>query len=98
MSKGLDTFPARSRDFISPHGGPAVFRQFPRPNKAQTRFLDDRKRPPRITTNRYRDKAALLKDVLEDEAAYREETRNFDKAVLDLWAARADMEKAMGED
>ncbi len=52
----------------------------------------------RITVNRYRDQAALLKDVLQDEASYRDETRNFDKAVLDLWTARADLEKAMGED
>lgn len=52
----------------------------------------------RITMNRYRDQAALLKDVLQDEASYRNETRNFDKAILDLWTARADLEKAMGED
>jgi len=52
----------------------------------------------RITVNRYRDQSALLKDVLQDEASYRDETRKFDQAVLNLWTARADLEKAMGED
>lgn len=52
----------------------------------------------RITMNRYREKAALLKDVLQDEASFRDATRKFDGAVLDLWKARADLEKAMGED
>lgn len=52
----------------------------------------------RITMNRYREKAALLKDVLQDEASFRDATRKFDGAVLDLWKARADLEKAMGVD
>jgi outer membrane protein TolC len=52
----------------------------------------------RITMNRYQEKAALLKDVLQDEASFRDATRKFDGAVLDLWKARADLEKAMGVD
>lgn len=50
----------------------------------------------RITTNRFKQQSALLKDVLQAQTSF-EETRNqLEQALLSVWVARADFEKAVG--
>ncbi|HOE16565.1 MAG TPA: TolC family protein [Syntrophorhabdaceae bacterium] len=52
----------------------------------------------RTTKNQYAEKTLLLKDVLEAEAALAEANRQYQNALLDLWKAKANFEKAMGEE
>ncbi len=52
----------------------------------------------RVTTERYGQKTVLLKDVLEDQERLAEAGRSRDEALLSAWTARADLEKAVGED
>jgi len=52
----------------------------------------------KVTTERYRQKAALLKDVLEDQDRLAAADRQVDEALLAAWTARADLERALGED
>jgi len=52
----------------------------------------------RVTTERYGQKAVLLKDVLEDQERLAEADRSLDETLLSAWTARADLEKALGED
>lgn len=52
----------------------------------------------RVTTNRHRLEAALLSDVLQRQAALADADQQYSQAVLSFWTARADFEKAMGED
>src|SRR5262245_22727728 len=52
----------------------------------------------RINTNRYRLTAALLSDVLQSQSTLAEANHQFQQALLDYWTARAEFEKALGED
>ena len=52
----------------------------------------------KVTTNRYQQKAALLKDVLEDQERLADADRQQQQALLSAWTARADLERALGED
>ncbi len=52
----------------------------------------------KVTTERYAQKAALLKDVLGDQERLADADRQADEALLQAWTARADLEKALGED
>ncbi len=52
----------------------------------------------RVTTERYGQKAVLLKDVLEDQERLAEADRSLDETLLSAWTARADLEKTLGED
>lgn len=52
----------------------------------------------KVTTNRYEQKAALLKDVLEDQERFADAGRRQQDALLSAWTARADLERALGED
>jgi outer membrane protein TolC len=52
----------------------------------------------RVTLNKYRDQAALLKDVLQVQASSADANNQYQQAVLSLWTARADFEKAIGEE
>jgi len=52
----------------------------------------------RETTDRYRQKAALLKDVLEDQQRLAAADQKREEALLAAWSARANLEKALGED
>jgi outer membrane protein len=52
----------------------------------------------RITTLRHREEAVLLKDVLEAQAALSAATTDHDRALLTFWTARADLQKALGEE
>lgn len=52
----------------------------------------------RVASNRYRAQAALLKDVLQAQNSLAEANYQYQQALLALWAARADFEKALGGD
>ena len=52
----------------------------------------------RVTLNKYKDQAALLKDVLQVQAASADANNQYQQAVLSLWTARADFEKAIGDE
>ena len=51
----------------------------------------------RVAMNKYEQKAALLKDVLQLQAAMAEKTYKYQETLMSFWTARADLEKAIGE-
>ena len=51
-----------------------------------------------IVTNKYRLEAVLLKDVLQAQTALADANSEYQKALLGFWTAKADFEKAIGED
>jgi len=52
----------------------------------------------RVNKNRYELQAALLSDVLQTEATLAESNHQYQQALLSFWTAKAELEKAMGED
>lgn len=52
----------------------------------------------RVISNRYAEKAALLNEVLEAQTALTQAHHEFSKSLADFWTAKADFEKALGED
>src|SRR5206468_1775028 len=52
----------------------------------------------RVTMNRYTQKAALLQDVLQAQSALADANHQYQQAVLGVMTARADVEKAIGEE
>ena len=52
----------------------------------------------RINTNKYKLTAALLSDVLQSQSTLAEANHDFQQALLGYWTARAEFEKALGED
>jgi len=52
----------------------------------------------RITMNQYRQQAVLLKDLLEAQAGLAHANDQYQQALLGFWTAKADFEKALGED
>jgi len=52
----------------------------------------------RINTNKYRLTAALLSYVLQSEANVAESNHQYQQTLLNYWTAKADFEKALGED
>jgi outer membrane protein TolC len=52
----------------------------------------------RVNTNKYKVTATLLADVLQSQSALAEANHQFQKALLGYWAAKAEFEKALGED
>ncbi len=52
----------------------------------------------RVATNKFRVETVLLKDVLLAQTAVAESNHEYQQALLAFWAARADLEKAVGED
>jgi outer membrane protein TolC len=52
----------------------------------------------RIMTNRYAQKAALLQEVLQAHASLANANSQYSRALLAFWTAKADFEKAIGED
>jgi outer membrane protein len=52
----------------------------------------------RIAKNRYVQKAALLKDVLQAQADLVDAEAQYSQALSGYWSARADFSKAIGED
>jgi outer membrane protein TolC len=52
----------------------------------------------RVITNKYKQQAALLKDVLQEQAQLASANQQYQQALAQYWTARADLEKAMGEE
>lgn len=52
----------------------------------------------RVNTNRYKLTAALLSDVLQSQAMLAESNNRYQQALLGYWTARAELEKAMGDE
>jgi outer membrane protein TolC len=52
----------------------------------------------RVNTNKYKLAAALLSDVLQTQSTLAEANDQFQKALLGYWTARAEFEKALGDD
>src|SRR5215475_4511898 len=52
----------------------------------------------RINTNKYKLTSALLSDVLQSQSTLAEANHDFQQALLGYWTARAEFEKALGED
>ena len=52
----------------------------------------------RIATDRYAQQAALLQDVLQAQANLAEANQQYQQGLLSFWTARADLEKALGEE
>ncbi len=52
----------------------------------------------RVMSNRYTAQAALLKDVLQAQTTLADANYQYQQAMLALWAARAEFEKAVGGD
>lgn len=52
----------------------------------------------RVAKNKYAAEAALLKDVLSAEVALEQANTSHEQALLAFWDARADFERALGED
>jgi outer membrane protein TolC len=52
----------------------------------------------RVAKNRYSVQAVLVKDVLEAQAGLEETNTEYQQALTSFWNARADFERAIGED
>jgi outer membrane protein TolC len=52
----------------------------------------------RVTLDRYRQQMALLRDTLQAQAAVADANQQHQAALLAFWTARADFERAMGEE
>ena len=52
----------------------------------------------RVTTNKYREHAALLKDFLQAQARSSETNSDYQQALSSYWSALAELRKAMGEE
>jgi outer membrane protein len=52
----------------------------------------------RVSTNKYKLTAALLSDVLQSQTALAEANHQYQRALLGYWTAKAEFEKAMGEE
>ena len=52
----------------------------------------------RVSTGRYKLQAVLLSDVLQSQASLAEATHEYQRALLAFWTAKAEFEKALGED
>jgi outer membrane protein TolC len=52
----------------------------------------------RVATERYKAEAALVREVLQSQASLAEASNHYRRALLSYWTARADLEKALGED
>src|SRR6266550_2140925 len=52
----------------------------------------------RVTTGRYKYQAVMLSDVFQSQASLAEATHDYQSALLAFWTAKAEFEKALGED
>jgi outer membrane protein TolC len=52
----------------------------------------------RVANNKYRVQALLVKDVLQAQVSLEESNTDYQQALAAFWNARADFERAMGED
>lgn len=59
---------------------------------------DSAKENLRVSTGRYKFQAVLLSDVLQSQASLAEASHEYQRALLTFWTAKAEFEKALGED
>lgn len=59
---------------------------------------DSAKENLRVSTGQYRYQAVLLSDVLKSQASLAEATNQYQRALSTFWIAKAEFEKALGED
>jgi outer membrane protein TolC len=59
---------------------------------------DSAKENLRVSTGRYKFQAVLLSDVLQSQASLAEASHEYQQALLGFWTAKAEFEKALGED
>ena len=52
----------------------------------------------RVTTNKYKDEAALLKDLLQAQARSSETQFQYQQALSSYWGAMAELRRAMGDE
>ena len=52
----------------------------------------------RVSTGQYKFQAAMLSDVLKYQASLAEATNDYQHALLNFWTAKAEFEKALGEE
>ena len=52
----------------------------------------------RVTSNKYKEQAALLKDLLQAQAQSSETNFQYQQALSSYWSAFAELRKAMGEE
>ncbi|HEY7491140.1 MAG TPA: TolC family protein, partial [Candidatus Tectomicrobia bacterium] len=52
----------------------------------------------RVVMNKYTEQAALLQDVLQAQANLADANYQYRQGLLSFWTARAEFEKALGED
>ncbi len=52
----------------------------------------------RVVMNQYKEKANLLKDVLQEQASLANANYQYQQALLSFWTAKADLEKSLGEE
>jgi outer membrane protein TolC len=50
----------------------------------------------RVASDRYREKAILLSDLLRADAAVADARRRADEALLSYWSARTDLDRTLG--
>lgn len=60
--------------------------------------LDAEREKLRVLMNQFSQKAALLKDVLQQRASVQSATDQYSRALLSFWTAKADFEKSLGEE
>src|SRR5262249_13586715 len=51
----------------------------------------------RVEKNKYEEQVSLLSDVLQKQASLAETNHQYQQALLSFWTAKADFEKAIGE-
>jgi outer membrane protein TolC len=52
----------------------------------------------RVSTGQYKFQTVMLSDVLKSQASLAETTNEYQRALLTFWTAKAEFEKALGED
>jgi len=52
----------------------------------------------RVTTNKYKEQAALVRDLLEAQARSSESAFQYQQALSSYWSSLADLRRAMGEE
>jgi outer membrane protein TolC len=60
--------------------------------------LESEREKLRVALNRYAQQTVLLKDTLQSQAAVAEANQQYQQAVLSFWTARAEFERAVGEE
>jgi outer membrane protein TolC len=52
----------------------------------------------RVTTNRYKEEAALIRDLLQAQARSSETEFQYQEALSSFWSALAELRRAMGDE